>query len=97
MGERRREVIVLEAKRLFVGACCAIGGLAGVWTAIWSLPMTERHGGIGTDLVAMALPVLGHLVLGLAAGSAPVVAILLLSRFSPKLGFSRGAPRGSRD
>src|SRR5439155_4810625 len=54
MDGRRREAIASEARRLLAGACCALGGLAGVWTAIWSLPVTHRRGTIGADLAALA-------------------------------------------
>jgi hypothetical protein len=77
MNVPRREAIASETRRLLTGFCCSFGGLAGVWTAIWSLPVSEHHGGIGSDLVALAPPVLVHLGLGLCAGAAAALAILL--------------------
>src|SRR5436190_20334193 len=69
MDGRRREAIASEARRLLAGACCALGGLVGIWTAIWSLPVTHRHGTIGADLAALAPPMLVHLGLGVCAGA----------------------------
>jgi hypothetical protein len=77
MGERRRDVIMHETRKLVAGACCALGGLAGVWIAIWSAPVSERQGALGADLAKLAQPLLIHLGLGLAAGTALGLAILL--------------------
>jgi hypothetical protein len=77
MGQRRRDVIMHETRKLVVGACCALGGLTGVWTAIWSAPVSERQGSIGAELARMAQPLLTHLGLGLAAGTALGLSVLL--------------------
>ena len=66
-----------ETRKLVVGACCALGGLAGVWIAIWSAPVPDHRGALGADLAEMAQPLLIHLGLGLAAGTALGLAILL--------------------
>ena len=80
MDGRRREAIASEARRLLAGACCALGGLVGIWTAIWSLPVTHRHGTIGADLAALAPPMLVHLGLGVCAGAAVALALVLAAR-----------------
>ena len=54
MGQRRRDVIMHETRKLVVGACCALGGLTGVWTAVWSAPVDEPKGSLGADLVELA-------------------------------------------
>ena len=77
MGPRRRDVIIHETRKLVVGACCALGGLTGVWTAVWSAPVDEPKGSLGADLVELARPLLINLGLGLAAGTALSLAILL--------------------
>jgi hypothetical protein len=77
MPERRRDVIMHETRKLVAGACCALGGLAGVWIGIWSAPVPEHRGALGADLAKLAQPLLVHLGIGLAAGTALGLAILM--------------------
>jgi hypothetical protein len=77
MGQRRRDVFMHELRKLVVGTCCALGGLVGVWTAVWSAPVDEPKGSLGADLAEMARPVLVNFGLGLAAGTALALAVLL--------------------
>jgi hypothetical protein len=77
MGEQRRYVIMHEVRKFVAGTCCALGGLTGIWTAIWSAPLPEERGALGEDLVKMAQPLLTHLALGLVAGTALGLAVLL--------------------
>jgi hypothetical protein len=77
MDERRRDVILHETRKLVFGACCAIGGLAGLWSAVWSAPQPEPRGALGADLANMVQPVLAHFGAGLAAGTVLGLALLL--------------------
>jgi hypothetical protein len=66
----RWETFLHELRKLVFGACCAVGGLAGIWIAMWSTPEPDPKSDLGEELSRLAHPVLVHLGIGLAAGTA---------------------------
>src|SRR5688500_7620923 len=61
-----------ELRKLVFGACCALGGLGGMWTGIWRSPELQAHGGLLDELWSTLKPMLvyfgGGLALGIAVG-----------------------------
>ena len=72
-------------RRLLFGACCSLGGLGGLWTAIWSLPVDEPQGPLGADLARLAQPVLERFGVGLACGAAIAFGIVVAGRLPREL------------
>jgi hypothetical protein len=66
----RWDIVLYELRKLVFGACCALGGLAGLWLAIWTIPEPKQKTDLGADLSRLLHPVLVHLGIGLAAGTA---------------------------
>ena len=77
MGGRRWEGVLRELRKLVFGACCAAGGLIGIWTGIWNSAEVGGHGDLGEDLIAMLKPTLAHFGVGLGAGVAVGLAVCL--------------------
>jgi hypothetical protein len=70
MEKRRWDTILHELRKLVFGASCAIGGLAGLWWAMWGTAELEPRGSLGADLLGTLQPVLGRFGIGLAIGVA---------------------------
>ena len=72
MRKGRWDRILRELRKLVFGACCAIGGLAGMWTGIWRSPELDAGGGVFDELASTLKPMLpyfgGGLGLGIAVG-----------------------------
>ena len=61
MREGRWDRILRELRKLVFGACCAIGGLAGMWTGIWRSPELDAQGGVFDELASTLKPMLALL------------------------------------
>jgi hypothetical protein len=77
MGERRWNAIARELRKLVLGGCCAIGGLGGLWSGIWTTAPPEGRGAALADLARMLEPLVARFGIGLAAGAAAGLAVCL--------------------
>ena len=59
-----------ELRKLVFGACCALGGLIGMWTGIWRSPELEARGGLLDELWSTLKPMFAYFGGGLALGIA---------------------------
>jgi hypothetical protein len=66
-----------EVRKLVFGTFCAIGGLGGLWFAMWTTEGPDRPGDPVADLVRMLEPLLARFGIGLAAGVAAGLAFCL--------------------
>jgi hypothetical protein len=79
----RWQTFLRELRKLVFGACCALGGLAGLWVAMWSVPEPQQKTDLGSDLSRIAHPVLVHLGIGLAAGTS-IGLLICLTALKPR-------------
>jgi hypothetical protein len=77
-----------ELRKLVFGACCAIGGLAGMWTGIWRSPELDARGGLLDELWSTLKPMLAYFGGGLAIGIA-IGLLICLTLLKPR---ARSAP-----
>ena len=68
MGERFWDRFLRELRKLVFGTCCALGGLAGVWTGIWRSPELQARGGVFDELWTTLKPMFVYFGGGLAIG-----------------------------
>src|SRR3954471_2423907 len=69
----RWDMFLRELRKLVFGACCALGGLAGLWVAMWSIPEPEHRSNfkaadLGAALSRVSPTVPGDPGIGLAGG-----------------------------
>ena len=84
-----------ELRKLVFGACCAIGGLAGMWTGIWRSPELGERGSLLDELWSTLKPMLAYFGGGLAIGIA-VGLLICLTLLKPRAR-SAPEPQSTRD
>jgi hypothetical protein len=83
MARSRWEAFLRELRKLVFGACCALGGLAGVWSAMAGVPQLEPGSSLGDELLTTLQPMLARFGIGLAAGTAAGL-VLVLTLLRPR-------------
>jgi hypothetical protein len=83
MRERFWDRFLRELRKLVFGACCAVGGLVGVWTGIWRSPELHAHGGLLDELWSTLKPMLVYYGVGMGIGIA-VGLLICLTLLKPR-------------